>query len=72
MVQDLAQIPGVNGSMAAVTGYAREFEADRVGFDLMAKAGYDSGQALNLFGHLRQEIEIGGYLEKYIDNGKES
>ena len=68
MVQDLARILGVNGSMAAVTGYTREFEAeaDRVGFDLMAKAGYDPRQALNLFEHLQQEIEIEGIKEPFF------
>jgi predicted Zn-dependent protease len=61
VAQKLARMLGVNGSMAAINGYTREFEveADRAGLDLMAKAGYDSRQALNLFEHLRQEIEAG-------------
>jgi predicted Zn-dependent protease len=68
MVQDLARILGVNGSMAAVTGYTREFEAeaDSVGLDLIVKAGYDPGQVLNLFEHLRQEIEIEGIKEPFF------
>lgn len=68
MVQDLARTLGVNGSMAAVAGYSREFEAeaDRVGLDLMAKAGYNPKQALNLFEHLRQEIEIEGIPEPFF------
>ena len=68
MAQDLARLLGVNGSMAAVTGYTRELEAeaDRVGLDLMAKAGYDPRQALNLFEHLRQEIEIEGIKEPFF------
>ena len=68
MFQDLARILGVNGSMAAVTGYTREFEAeaDRVGLDLMTKAGYDPRQALNLFEHLRQEIENRGIKEPFF------
>jgi predicted Zn-dependent protease len=68
MAQDLVRVLGVNGSMAAVTGYTREFEAeaDRVGLDLMAKAGYDPRQALNLFEHLRQEIEIEGIKEPFF------
>ncbi|MBW2481183.1 MAG: M48 family metalloprotease [Deltaproteobacteria bacterium] len=59
MARELARLLGVNGSMAAVDGYTRELEAeaDRVGLDLMAKAGYDSRQALNLFEHLQQEIK---------------
>jgi len=68
MVQDLARILGVNGSIAAVTGYTREFEAeaDRVGLDLIVKAGYDPRQVLNLFEHLRQEIEIKGIKEPFF------
>ena len=68
MVQELAQFLGVNGSIAVVTGYTREFEteADRVGLDLMAQAGYDPTQALNLFEHLRQEIEIEGIKEPFF------
>lgn len=68
MFQELARILGVNGSMAAVTGYTREFEAeaDRAGLDLMTKAGYDPRQALNLFEHLRQEIENQGIKEPFF------
>jgi predicted Zn-dependent protease len=68
MAQDLARLLGVNGSMAAVAGYTRELEAeaDRVGLDLMAKAGYDPRQALNLFEQLRQEIEIEGVKEPFF------
>ena len=59
MFRGLARILGANGSMAAVTGYSHRFEAeaDRGGLDLMAKAGYDPRQALNLFELLQQEIE---------------
>ena len=59
VARDLARLLGLSGSMAAVEGYTREFEAeaDRVGLDLMRKAGYDPRQALNLFEHLRQEIK---------------
>lgn len=66
--QDLAHLLGAAGSMAAVSGYSREFEteADRVGLDLTAKAGYDSKQALDLFEHLRQEIEIEGIKEPFF------
>jgi predicted Zn-dependent protease len=54
--------------MAAVNGYTREFEAeaDRVGLDLMSKAGYDPKQALSLFEHLRQEIESQGVEEPFF------
>jgi predicted Zn-dependent protease len=68
MVRDLARLLGASGSMAAVTGYNREFEAeaDRVGLDLIVKAGYDPRQVLDLFEHLRQEIEIEGIKEPYF------
>ena len=68
MFRDLARILGVNGSMAAVTGFTREFEAeaDRVGLDLITKAGYDPRQALNLFELLRQEIENEGIQEPFF------
>jgi len=58
-VQEVARLLGATGSMAAVSGYSRELEseADQVGLDLMAKASYDLTEALNLFEHLKQEIE---------------
>lgn len=68
MLGDLRPILGVNGSISAVSGYTLEFEAeaDRVGLDLMTKAGYDSRQALNLFEHLRQEIVTEQIKEPYF------
>ncbi len=67
-VRGLAQFLGITGSMAAVSGYTRELEteADRVGLDLMVKANYDPREALKLFEHLRQEIEIEGFEEPYF------
>jgi predicted Zn-dependent protease len=54
--------------MAAVSGYTRELEseADQVGLDLMAKANYDSTEALRLFEHLKQEIEAEGIEEPFF------
>lgn len=68
VVREVARLLGVNGSMAAVTGYSREFEAeaDRVGLDLVVKAGYDPGQVLNLFEHLQQEIDTEGIKEPFF------
>ena len=68
LLRNLAGILGTNGSMAAVTGYSRRFEAeaDRGGLDLMAKAGYDPRQALNLFELLQQEIENQGIKEPFF------
>jgi len=50
---------GSLGSKAAVSGYRRdlETEADLVGLQLMAKAGYDPNEALRLFEHLKRELE---------------
>ena len=58
-VQEVARLLGATGSMAAVSGYNRELEdeADQVGLDLMAKANYDSREALKLFEYLEEEIE---------------
>ena len=56
---DLATLLGAVGGMAAVTGYSRESEreADRVGLELMVKAGYDPEEAPKLFEHLKRYIE---------------
>src|SRR4030067_1130229 len=47
----LAAPLGALGTLAAITGYSREqeAEADREGFKLMVKAGYDPGEAPKLF-----------------------
>jgi beta-barrel assembly-enhancing protease len=68
MVQEVARVLGVAGSMAAVTGYTRELEteADLVGLDLMAKANYDAKETLKLFDHLKQEIESEGDKEPFF------
>ncbi|UCD80625.1 MAG: M48 family metalloprotease, partial [Desulfobacterales bacterium] len=68
VVQEVARVLGLAGSMAAVTGYTRELEteADLVGLDLMAKANYDVREALTLFDHLKQEIEAEGGKEPFF------
>lgn len=68
MVQEVARVLGVTGSMAAVTGYTRELEteADLVGLDLTAKANYDARETLKLFDHLKQEIEAEGDREPFF------
>ncbi len=59
MVEELARYLGLTGSMAALTGYAREFEleADVAGLDYLIAAGYDPYEALRLFEHLKKDIE---------------
>lgn len=67
-LQELARNLGFTGSLAAVRGYTRELEAeaDRVGIDLMLKAGYDPKEALFLFDHLASEIEQEGFKEPFF------
>ena len=61
-VRKLAQLLGITGSIASISGYTRELEieADRVGLDLAVKANYDPREVLKLFELLKQEIEIEG------------
>ncbi len=81
---DLLNLFGKTASLAAINGYAQYFEteADVVGLQLMAKAGYDPGEALRLFEHLKQELETENLeepfffathpqLQKRIENCKE-
>jgi len=50
---------GAVGVMAAVSGYSKELEteADRVGFDLLVKAGYDPAEAVKLIEHVQKHAE---------------
>ena len=68
VIHELAQFLGLPGSIAAVTGYTREFEAeaDLVGLDLMKKANYDCREALKLFEYLKQEISEGRIEEPFF------
>ena len=81
---DLLDLFGTTASMAAINGYAQHFEteADKVGLQLMAEAGYDPGEALRLFEHLKKELETENFeepfffathpqLQKRIENAKE-
>ncbi len=67
-VHAVARLLGATGLTVAVHGYSRslEAEADLVGLDLMAKADYDSYQALKLFEHLQQDIEDDGIEAPYF------
>jgi len=59
---------GAFGSKVAVNGYRRDLEneADWVGLQLMAKAGYDPHEALRLFEHLKMELEIENLQEPFF------
>jgi predicted Zn-dependent protease len=67
-LQKLARNIGFTGSLAAVSGYARELEAeaDRVGTELMIRAGYNPKDALSLFDHMISEIEQEGSAEPFF------
>ncbi len=59
LVGELSSALGELGTMASVSGYSRELEteADNVGFEWMADAGYDPREAPKLFAHLMAEME---------------
>lgn len=65
---DLLDLFGTTASMAAINGYAQHFEteADMVGLQLMAKAGYEPSEALRLFEHLKQELETENFKEPFF------
>jgi predicted Zn-dependent protease len=44
-----------------------EIEADLAGFELMAKAGYDTREALRLFEHLADELETEELAEPFLN-----
>ena len=67
-LQEMARYLGITGAMAAISGYARELEAeaDRLGIELMTAAGYNPQEALFLFDHMITEIEQEGQEEPFF------
>lgn len=64
----LATTLGELGTMASVTGYARdlETEADMVGIERVVLAGYDPREAPKLFDHIKQELKEEGAKEPFF------
>ena len=64
----LANVLGTVGAMASVTGYSRELEteADRVGMDLMAGAGYDPQETPKLFVYIKSDLEKNDVKEPFF------
>ena len=64
----MVNVLGSIGTMASVTGYSRELEteADKVGLELMVKAGYDPKEAVRLFEYLKIEVEEQEIKEPYF------
>jgi len=64
----LATLLGSVGAMASVTGYSRELEteADRVGMNLMANAGYDPQETPKLFIYLKSDLEKNHVAEPFF------
>ena len=58
----IARLAGFSGTMAAMSGYINELEAeaDLMGLELMVKAGYDTGEALSLCDRMIAELEQEG------------
>ena len=59
----IVRLAGYSGTMAALSGYIKELEAeaDLMGLELMAKAGYDTGEALSLCDRMIAEMELEGH-----------
>ena len=59
----IARLVGFSGTMAAMSGYINELEAeaDLMGLELMVKAGYDTGEALSLCERMIAEMEQEGH-----------
>jgi predicted Zn-dependent protease len=67
-LQDMARFMGISGAIATFSGHIRELEAeaDQVGIELMAAAGYDPGEALHIFDQMVSEIEQEGFEEPIL------
>jgi Zn-dependent protease with chaperone function len=67
-LQRVAHSIGVTGAMAAISGYARELEAeaDRIGFEWVLRAGYNPKEALALFDQMLSDLAQDGCEEPFF------
>ncbi len=67
-LQKLARSMGIAGAMTAISGYARELEAeaDRIGFEWVLKAGYNPKEALSLFDQMLSDLAQDGREEPFF------
>ena len=67
-LQVLAHSMGVTGAMVAISGYARELEAeaDRVGFQWAVQAGYNPKEAMSLFDQMLADMAEDGDEEPFL------
>ncbi len=67
-LQKLARSMGIAGAMTAISGYARELEAeaDRIGFEWVLKAGYNPKEALSLFDQMLSDHAQDGREEPFF------
>jgi predicted Zn-dependent protease len=58
-LQDIAGLMGISGAIVAFSGHIRELEAeaDRMGIELIVRAGYDPKEALSIFDQMIYEVE---------------
>jgi beta-barrel assembly-enhancing protease len=68
LVGELSSALGALGTMAAVSGYSKglETDADNIGFEWAAAAGYDLRESPRLFEHLIADLEEEGVEEPFF------
>ena len=67
-LRKLAHSMGVAGAMAAISGYARELEAeaDRIGFEWVLRAGYNPKEARSLFDQMLSDLAQNDQKEPFL------
>lgn len=67
-LKDMAGFMGISGAIAGFSSHIRELEAeaDRMGVELMVRAGYDPREALFIFDKMTSEMEQEGFEEPLL------